>query len=465
MPPKRRAAAAAAGSPPAAMTTTTTRATKRRTAGDKSGTPAAKKRATTARSTTSRTTAAYDRPHALVPIGTRSAVPLGAINVRARELTWFSAPCLVWRPLVSAWIVRDQAAASCRAWFDSYADPDDPETIGPDGIERLCNDLGMDPASFPILVLAFTLNAAELGTFTATEWTVAMTKHQLHTTAQLKAFLNHNAARIQADRSLFRDCYKYAFELMRQPPARAVPLDMATDMWPLVLGHQAQWARVTADWIAFLSEEGRGVKVITRDQWTSWLDFVSQTTPPFDQYDADGSAWCIISAIGGPALATICRLFAEDYYHNAAGMPDLCLWTKTANSRPADGGADAVDADQEYKVVFAEVKGPHDTLSDKQRVWIDALLAAGIDVHLCLVKLHPGDPAAAAADAEEDDAELIDDVAEATSATSGSRTSRAGRSGRGRAASSASRRDGWPRAGRPSVADTEAPLSKRARKR
>ncbi|KNE58941.1 hypothetical protein, variant [Allomyces macrogynus ATCC 38327] len=243
MPPKRKAAATAAGSPPAATTTTTTRATKRRTSGDKSATPAAKKRATTARSTTSRTTAA---------------------------------------PFT---------AASCRAWFDSYADPDDPETIGPDGIERLCNDLGMDPASFPILVLAFTLNAAELGTFTATEWTVAMTKHQLHTTAQLKAFLNHDAARIQADRSLFRDCYKYAFELMRQPPARAVPLDMATDMWPLILGHQAQWAHVTADWIAFLSEESCGVKVITRDQWTSWLDFVSQTTPPFDQYDADGSAW------------------------------------------------------------------------------------------------------------------------------------------------------------------------------
>ncbi|KNE71576.1 hypothetical protein AMAG_16138 [Allomyces macrogynus ATCC 38327] len=242
MPPKRKAAAATAGSPPAA-TTTTTRATKRRTPGDKSAAPAAKKRATTARSTTAKSTAAP-----------------------------FS-------------------AASCRAWFDSYADPDEPETIGPDGIERLCNDLGMDPASFPILVLAFTLNAADLGTFTASEWTVAMTKHQLHTTEQLKAFLNHDAARIQADRWLFRDCYKYAFELMRQPPARAVPLDMATDMWPLVLGHQAQWARVTADWLAFLSEESRGVKVITRDQWTSWLDFVSQTTPPFDQYDADGSAW------------------------------------------------------------------------------------------------------------------------------------------------------------------------------
>ncbi|KNE71579.1 hypothetical protein AMAG_16141 [Allomyces macrogynus ATCC 38327] len=181
-----------------------------------------------------------------------------------------------------------------------------------------------------------------------------------------------------------------------------------------------------------------------------------------------GLAWddlaLVANAIGGPALATICRFFAEDYYHNAAGMPDLCLWTKSPSPRPEDQEASAVDADQEYKVVFAEVKGPHDTLSDKQRVWIDSLLAAGIDVHLCLVKLHPGDPAAAAPVAEEDDAELSDDGA-GSGGASGSRTGAGRGGGRGRGVSSASRRGGRPRADRLAAADAEAPPSKRARKR
>ena len=34
---------------------------------------------------------------------------------------------------------------------------------------------------------------------------------------------------------------------------------------------------------------------------------------------------------------------------------------------------------------FVEVKGPRDRLSDKQRVWIAALLAGGVDVEVCRV--------------------------------------------------------------------------------
>ena len=35
---------------------------------------------------------------------------------------------------------------------------------------------------------------------------------------------------------------------------------------------------------------------------------------------------------------------------------------------------------------FSEVKGPGDVLSETQKVWIDVLLSAGVDVELCSVK-------------------------------------------------------------------------------
>jgi hypothetical protein len=55
--------------------------------------------------------------------------------------------------------------------------------------------------------------------------------------------------------------------------------------------------------------------------------------------------------LGGPALATICRMQAEDYGGTGGGVPDLFLWRV---------------ADQSAK--FVEVKSPNDKPSEKQKV-------------------------------------------------------------------------------------------------
>ncbi|KAI8325078.1 hypothetical protein GQ54DRAFT_255337 [Martensiomyces pterosporus] len=77
----------------------------------------------------------------------------------------------------------------------------------------------------------------------------------------------------------------------------------------------------------------------------------------------------IAECIGGKGLATICKVLAKEYRLKSSGFPDLCLWNSTTK-----------------KVLFAEVKGPNDKLSEAQRDWIDILLSSGIDVELCLVR-------------------------------------------------------------------------------
>jgi Fanconi-associated nuclease 1 len=59
-------------------------------------------------------------------------------------------------------------------------------------------------------------------------------------------------------------------------------------------------------------------------------------------------------------------------------MPDLCLWKLDKLGEPVE-------------VIFSEVKGPGDTLSDKQRVWLDSLHQAGIKVHVCLIQENAND--------------------------------------------------------------------------
>ena len=78
----------------------------------------------------------------------------------------------------------------------------------------------------------------------------------------------------------------------------------------------------------------------------------------------------IATCIGPSGMACVCTLFCQDYTSWRGGMPDLLVWNATR-----------MDA----KLV--EVKGPRDSLSDKQRVWIAHLEDSNIPVEVLRVKL------------------------------------------------------------------------------
>lgn len=65
------------------------------------------------------------------------------------------------------------------------------------------------------------------------------------------------------------------------------------------------------------------------------------------------------------ALATVCKVMAQEYGERGGGIPDLFLWHTESR-----------------EVKFAEVKSENDRLSDTQRLWIHVLTGAGITVEL-----------------------------------------------------------------------------------
>ncbi len=74
----------------------------------------------------------------------------------------------------------------------------------------------------------------------------------------------------------------------------------------------------------------------------------------------------IAACFDGQALATVCKVMAQEYRVRGGGIPDLFLWDL-----------------REKRVVFAEVKSENDRLSDTQRMWIHVLTGAGVRVELC----------------------------------------------------------------------------------
>lgn len=74
----------------------------------------------------------------------------------------------------------------------------------------------------------------------------------------------------------------------------------------------------------------------------------------------------IVRCFEGEALATVCKVVAQEYQQRGGGIPDLFLWHPGRR-----------------EVMFSEVKSENDRLSDAQRLWIHVLTGAGITVELC----------------------------------------------------------------------------------
>ncbi|EFW15228.1 hypothetical protein CPSG_07667 [Coccidioides posadasii str. Silveira] len=74
----------------------------------------------------------------------------------------------------------------------------------------------------------------------------------------------------------------------------------------------------------------------------------------------------IVQCFHGEALATICKVMAQEYQQRGSGVPDLFLWSM-----------------ERKEVMFVEVKSLNDRLSDSQRLWIHVLTGAGVRVELC----------------------------------------------------------------------------------
>ncbi|KDN45269.1 hypothetical protein K437DRAFT_268448 [Tilletiaria anomala UBC 951] len=147
----------------------------------------------------------------------------------------------------------------------------------------------------------------------------------------------------------------------------------------------------------------------------------------------------IAECLGGYSLSVICQVFSEEWEHCSSGLPDLCIWrhrnhleeqeskgdelqeaaldaeassdspvdfsaslasatapavalpplqtesTRDRKRRPTAGGALRAF---KPRVRFVEVKGPGDHLRENQKLWIDLLLRAGVEVQVAYVVEH-----------------------------------------------------------------------------
>ncbi|XP_057341927.1 DCN1-like protein 4 isoform X2 [Microplitis mediator] len=175
----------------------------------------------------------------------------------------------------------------CIAWFREYTAADDPDTLGPDGMEKFCEDIAVEPENVVMLVLAYKMNARQMGFFTLNEWLKGLSELQCDTIHKLQQKLDYLRSLLNEPHA-FKGIYRYAYDFARDKDQRSMDMETARVMLQLLLGKH--WP-LFSQFAQFLDQSK--YKVINKDQWCNILEFSRTINHDLSNYDLDG-AWPVM---------------------------------------------------------------------------------------------------------------------------------------------------------------------------
>ncbi|XP_067948503.1 DCN1-like protein 5 [Watersipora subatra] len=185
------------------------------------------------------------------------------------------------------------SSEDCIMWFNKYSDePAYPcsskdSIIGPHGMERLCQDIQVDPEDISMLALAWKLKASQLGYFRKSEWLQGMASLECDNCEKLKREMPKLRQLLQNDVH-FKSIYQFSFDFSKGNGHRNVDIEMGKAMLKLLL--ESRWPLIT-QFVSFL--DNSQYKVLNRDQWNNILEFSRSIKSDLSNYDVNG-AWPVM---------------------------------------------------------------------------------------------------------------------------------------------------------------------------
>ncbi|CAM9670448.1 unnamed protein product [Heterosigma akashiwo] len=172
--------------------------------------------------------------------------------------------------------------------FERYEDQEEnPGTIGMEGISRLGEDIGIDPAAdVRILVFLWKIGANENpGQVQREEFSNGLTELGVDTIEGIRSLLPQLDPNFM-EHSTFREFYKFVFQFSREGTKRTIEKDIIAALLPMVVENRSPHLAKFVEFLEQLPENTR----VTLDQWNSFLEFSQQVPLSLEGFDADG-AW------------------------------------------------------------------------------------------------------------------------------------------------------------------------------
>jgi len=172
-------------------------------------------------------------------------------------------------------------------FFEKYKEPDNPQ-IGPEGIEALCKDIGVEPDNVVMLVFAWHLNAQSMGYFKKDEFITGLQTLGVDSVERLKSQLGVFRSELD-DPSKYKEIYRYAFGFAKEKESKILDLTMSDELINLLMGGRFPHAEKLRQ---FLKEQTT-YKSINLDQWMNILEFSRTIKADLSNYDENG-AWPVL---------------------------------------------------------------------------------------------------------------------------------------------------------------------------
>jgi DCN1-like protein 4/5 len=198
-----------------------------------------------------------------------------------------AAPQVVTKSKIVIPATQPYSAKNCRAWFHEYTSKPEDTTIGPEGMEKFCEDIGVEPENIVMLTLAWKLKANQMGFFSLDEWLYGMADLQCDSTENLRLKLDYLRG-LPNDPTTFNSIYRFAFEFAKDGGRRCMDCEIAKPMLGLLLGKH--WP-LYCQFQQFIEQSK--YKVLNRDQWLNVYEFSQQINSDLTNYDEDG-AWPVL---------------------------------------------------------------------------------------------------------------------------------------------------------------------------
>ncbi|XP_051026344.1 DCN1-like protein 4 isoform X6 [Acomys russatus] len=201
-------------------------------------------------------------------------------RIKTEEEAFSSKRCLEWFYEYAAVFERVSNLSHVTPHFTTGTD----DVVGPEGMEKFCEDIGVEPENVVMLVLAWKLDAQNMGYFTLQEWLKGMTSLQCDTTEKLRTTLDYLRSLLN-DTTNFKLIYRYAFDFAREKDQRSLDINTAKCMLGLLLGKIWPLFPVFHQFL-----EQSKYKVINKDQWCNVLEFSRTISLDLSNYDEDGAS-------------------------------------------------------------------------------------------------------------------------------------------------------------------------------
>jgi len=175
----------------------------------------------------------------------------------------------------------------CVALFKEFASHSDPENIDPEGIEKLCLSLSVEPENIVMLVIAWKMEAKQMGYFSIHEWLKGMSELQCDSLSKLKNKFDYLYSLLN-NSSYYKSIFRYAFDFAKDKDQRSIDIDTAKAMLQLLL--ERRWSMYSS-FHQFLEQSK--YRVLNKDQWCNILEFSRLISADLRNYDEDG-AWPVM---------------------------------------------------------------------------------------------------------------------------------------------------------------------------